>query len=133
MMDFAKGLIVLAIGLEMFCGVLFGAVGIYQPFKVWQATYTVKRERLMGEAQFARAEENRKILVEQARAEKDSAQLRAEAIGIVGQATKDFPEYRQQEFIGAFAEAVQNGSIDQIIYVATEAGIPITEAGKRKD
>jgi len=133
MMDFAKGLIVLAIGLAMFCGVLFGAVGIYQPFKVWQATYTVKRERLMGEAQFARAEENRKILVEQARAEKDSAQLRAEAIGIVGQATKDFPEYRQQEFIGAFAEAVQNGSIDQIIYVATEAGIPITEAGKRKD
>lgn len=49
----------------------------------------------------------------------------------MGQAAKDFPEYRQQEFIGAFAEAMKDGKIQQIIYVPTEAGIPITEAGRR--
>ena len=132
MKDFGYALMAFAIGFAMLVGVVGGSIAAYQPFKVWVATYTVKKERLAGEAQFARAEENRKILVEQARAEKDAASLRAEAISIVGQATKDFPEYRQQEFIGAFAEAVQSGQIDQIIYVATEAGIPITEAGRMK-
>ncbi len=31
--------------------------------------------------------------------------------------------------MGAFAEALQSEKIDQIIYVPTEANIPITEAG----
>ena len=132
MKDFGYAMMVFAIGAAMLISVLFGGVAAYQPFKVWKATYTVQKERLMGEAQFARAEENRTILVEQARAERDSATLKAEAIEIVGQAAKDFPEYRQQEFIAAFGEALQSGEIDQIIYVATEAGIPITEAGKRQ-
>ena len=41
-----------------------------------------------------------------------------------------YPEYRQQEFIGAFAEAIQSGQVEQIIYVPTEANIPIVEAGR---
>lgn len=130
MKDFGIAMIVFSIGVFTLVGVIGGSVAAYQPFKVWVATYTVKKERLAGEAQFARAEENRKILVEQARAERDAAGLRAEAIAIVGQAAKDFPEYRQQEFIGAFSEAIQSESINQIIYVATESGIPITEAGR---
>jgi regulator of protease activity HflC (stomatin/prohibitin superfamily) len=72
------------------------------------------------------------VLVTQAQAEKDAAVLRAEAIQIVGQAAKDFPEYRQQEFIGSFADALREGKIQQIIYVPTEANIPIIEAGKRQ-
>ena len=90
--------------------------------------YNVYSSRLSGEAALAHAESTKKVLVTQAQAEKDSAQLRADAIKIVGQAAKDFPEYRQQEFIGAFAEAMQNGKIDKIIYVPTEANIPIIEA-----
>ena len=93
------------------------------PYAVWE-------QRLTGEAELRRAEENRKILVEQARAERDSAALRAEAIGIVGQAAKDFPEYRYQEFLGAFGEALQSDKVEQIIFVPTEANIPVTEAGR---
>jgi hypothetical protein len=37
------------------------------------------------------------------------------------QAAQDFPEYRTQEFIGAFAEALKEGKIAQIMYVPTEA------------
>jgi len=92
--------------------------------------YSVYQQRLHGEAELARANANREILVAQARAEKESAALRADAIKIVGQAAKDFPEYRQQEFIGAFAEAMKDGRINQIIYVPTEANIPITEANR---
>lgn len=94
--------------------------------------YAVYEQRLKGQAELARAEQNRQILVSQAHAEREAATQRAEAIKIMGAAAKDFPEYRQQEFIGAFAEAVKEGKISQIIYVPTEANIPITEAGRHR-
>ena len=96
-----------------------------------------------GMAELRQAQQNRQILVEQAEAqrqvailraeaEKEAASLRAAAIEVVGQAAQDFPEYRNQEFIGAFAEALQEGKIGQIIYVPTEANIPILEAGRAR-
>lgn len=93
--------------------------------------YNVYSNRLEGEANLAKADSQKRILVTQAQAEKDAAVLRADAIKIVGQAAKDFPEYRQQEFIGSFADALHEGKINQIIYVPTEANIPIIEASKR--
>ena len=92
--------------------------------------YNVYTQRLQGEAALSKAEGQRQILVTQAHAEREAAALRAEAIKIVGQAAKDFPEYRQQEFIGAFAEALKDGHVAQIIYVPTEANIPIIEPGR---
>jgi regulator of protease activity HflC (stomatin/prohibitin superfamily) len=133
MNSFTEGLVGITLGILFFAGVTYGAVAAYQPFKVWVAGYDVKKQRLVGEAEFARAEQNRMILVEQARAEMEAAQLRADAIAIVGQATQDFPEYRQQEFIGALGDALRNGNITQIMYLPTEAGIPITEAARLRN
>ena len=124
------GLVVLSLGLAVAMGVTGLAVMGWQQVRVYTAEYTVKTEKLIGEAEFVRAEQNRRILVEQARAEKDAALLRAEAIEIVGQAAKDYPEYRMQEFLGAFGEALQSDNIDKIIFVPTEANIPVTEAGR---
>jgi regulator of protease activity HflC (stomatin/prohibitin superfamily) len=92
--------------------------------------YGVWKAGLTGKAALMRAEQEKQIQIEQAKAELESAKLRAQAIEIVGQASKDFPEYRTQEFIGAFGEAVKSGAINQIIYVPTEANIPIVEAGR---
>lgn len=83
-----------------------------------------------GRAKLAEASQVRMIQVEQARGEVEAAKLRAEAIKTVGLAAQQFPEYRNQEFIGAFGEALREGKISQIIYVPTEANIPILEAGK---
>lgn len=94
--------------------------------------YNVYSQEMEGAAQLAKADQSRQILVTQAKAEKESAQLRADAIKIVGGAAKEFPEYRQQEFIGAFADALKEGKMSQIIYVPTEANIPITEATRTK-
>jgi regulator of protease activity HflC (stomatin/prohibitin superfamily) len=105
---------------------IFIVVGMFFGFPVWN----VWRAGLSGEAELKRAEQTRMIQIQQAKGEKESAQLRADAIAIVGKAAKDFPEYRQQEFIGAFAEALHSGKISQIIYVPTEASIPIIEAGR---
>lgn len=92
--------------------------------------YSAWCRNIAGEAELKYAESTKKIAIETAKAEKEVALLRAEAIKIVGQASKDFPEYRQQEFIGAFGEALKEGNVSQIIYVPTEANIPIIEAGK---
>ena len=90
--------------------------------------YNVWQQGLSGKAALERAEQTRKVLIVQAQAEKEAAKERAEAIKIVGQAAKDYPEYRLQEFIGAFGEALHQGKISQIIYVPTEGNIPIVEA-----
>lgn len=97
---------------------------IVPPYKAWAAE---KR----GEGMMRYAAMERNAMISQAEAERDSARLRSEAIEIVGEASQKYPEYRQQEFIGAFAKCLENGCANQIIYVPTEANIPIIEAGKR--
>lgn len=92
--------------------------------------WNVWRAGLQGEALKMKAEQTKQILVTQAQAELDAASLRAQAIEKIGAMSQKYPEYRQQEFIGAFAEALQEGNIHQIIYVPTEAGIPIIEASR---
>lgn len=92
--------------------------------------WSVWQQNMKGKAKLAKATQERQILVQQAKAEKEAAVEFAEAIEIVGEMAKKYPEYRNQQFIMAFAEALQEGNIDQIMYVATEAGIPITEAGR---
>lgn len=112
-------------------GVVVVIVALIAGAMAGMPTYNVYSAKMEGEASLARAQSVKQTLVTQAQAEKDAAVLRAQAIAIVGQAAKDFPEYRQQEFIGAFADAMNNGRIQQIIYVPTEANIPITQAGHR--
>lgn len=90
--------------------------------------YNVYVQHMHGTAALQRAEQEKRIQIEQAKGEVESAKLRAEAIELVGKAAKEYPEYRTQEFIGAFAHAMENGKIEKIIYVPTEANIPIIEA-----
>lgn len=117
-------------------------IGLIAMGLLWSPLVGPWSQERRGMADLREAQQNRQILIEQAEAqrqvavlkaqgEKDAAELQAEAIGIVGKAAKDFPEYRQQEFIGAFADAMKAGTVGQIIYVPTEANIPILEAGRR--
>ncbi|TJZ53280.1 hypothetical protein FAZ15_18160 [Sphingobacterium olei] len=104
--------------------IIFGLMFGLPQYSVWQ-------QEMAGKARLAEATQSRQILIEQARAEKEAALLQAEAIKIMGEAAQKYPEYRKQEFIGAFGEALKQGKINQIIYVPTEANIPVLEAGKR--
>jgi len=87
--------------------------------------YKVYNKTMSGKAELMRQEQTRQIVIEQAKAEKEASKLRADAIAIVGKAAQQYPEYRLQEFMGAFAEALQSETINQIIYVPTEANIPL--------
>lgn len=108
--------------------VVIGLILIWMLVKPY---YRVWSQEMRGKAALAEAKQSKMIQTEQARAELESAQLRAQAVKIMGQAAKDYPEYREQEFIGAFGEALREGNISQIIYVPTESSLPILEAGKR--
>ncbi|MGJ1269490.1 hypothetical protein ACR78F_18755 [Sphingobacterium spiritivorum] len=116
-----QSLVLLAVvAIVVIVGLMFGL----PKYSVWQ-------QEMAGKARLAEATQSRQILIEQARAEKEAAALQAEAIKIMGEAAQKYPEYRKQEFIGAFGEALKAGTISQIIYVPTEANIPLLEAGKR--
>ena len=93
--------------------------------------YNVWQKGLEGEANLKKAEQEKLIQITQAKAELESSQYRAKAIETIGEMAKKFPEYRQQEFIGAFAEALKEGTIQQIIYVPTETNIPILENSRQ--
>jgi len=119
--------------MQTFVGISVGTLVLFILVAVGMVgcpTYNVYLAKMQGEAIQAQANGAKQALVAQAQAEKEAAQLRAEAINIVGKASKEYPEYRQQEFIGAFAEALKDGKVNQIIYVPTEASIPIIEPGR---
>ena len=105
-------------------GISFATSISYRYYHVWSM-------EMRGKALLAEAAQTRQILIETAKAEKEAAVERAEAIKIIGDIAKKYPEYRNQEYIMAFGEALKEGRIHQIIYVPTEANIPILEAGKR--
>ena len=118
--DATAGMILTLVVLGVLAALFFGL----PMWNVWRAG-------LSGEAALNRAEQTKQIMIETAKAEKLAAIERAEAISIMGEAAKQFPEYRQQEFMQAFGEALREGNISQVIYVPTEANVPILEAGKR--
>lgn len=90
-----------------------------------------------GKAQLAEAEQNRQIAVQEAQALKDSASLKAEAEviraegvakanAIIADGLNGHEEYLRYLWI----QGLENNP-QAVIYIPTEAGLPIMEAGKR--
>jgi hypothetical protein len=120
------GLVVSTIAIIAVLVVLFFGWPIYS---VWQ-------QRLAGEAELARAEQNRQIRINEAMAEQEAAKFEAQA------------EITRAEGVAASNKIVADGlggpegylrylyirtvgaQGNQIIYLPTEAGIPVLEAGR---
>ncbi|NIP54121.1 MAG: hypothetical protein GWN00_01485 [Aliifodinibius sp.] len=107
------------------CGVV-GVMLVILALYVWP-TYRVWQKELAGKARLKEAEYTKQIMVEQAKAERDAAELQAAAIAIVGEAAQAYPEYQYQQFLTAFGTALENGDIKQVVYIPTEAGILLVE------
>ncbi len=101
------------------------------PYNVWQ-------QGLTGQAELKRAEQNRQILINEAKAKEESAthwanaeieraKGAAEANRIVSNSLGGPEGYLRWLYIEKLGE-ITNG---QIIYIPTEAAMPILEAGKR--
>ena len=124
--DIFKGLFIGAVFLALIAGGFIGC-----------PHYTVYQQRLAGEAELERSKMNRQIIIEEADAKKaaasaladaEIAQARgvAEANRIIGESLKDNDGYLRYLWI----KGLQDGS-SEVIYVPTEAQLPILEAGKR--
>ena len=99
--------------------------------------YSVWSAQMQGEAEYAQAEQNRRITVLEAEAKLDAAKSLAaaeverakgvaQANEIIGRSLKDNEAYLRWQWI----QNLENGN-NSVIYVPTEAGLPILEAGKR--
>lgn len=113
-------------GLILILAVLFG-----------YPQYEVYRQSLKGEAELARATQNRQIRIQEAMAKKEAASLEAQAEierakgvaqanKIIGDSLKGNEAYLRYLWI----QGLQEGATPQVIYVPTEAGLPILEAGR---
>lgn len=112
-------------------GVLIGLVAGYQKFKVYVAEQS-------GKAELAQAEQNRQIKVKEAQATKDSATLLADAEVLRAQGVANANKIIADGLGGPegylrylYIDMLRDQAGKEIIYVPTEAGLPILEAGKR--
>lgn len=116
--------------------VVVGVGGVYSYPKI-----IIKLREAEGQAQLAQATANRRIQVEEATAARDSAVMLAEAevsrAKGVAEANRIVAEglggpegYLRYLYIEGLKQAQNAGA--QIIYVPTEAGLPILEAGRLK-
>lgn len=97
--------------------------------------YKVYEQSLHGHAVLAEAESSRQVAIQEAHAKLESAKLLAqaeverakgvaEANKIIGQSLKDNDVYLRYLWI----QSLENGTAPTIVYVPTEAGLPILEA-----
>lgn len=100
--------------------------------------YNVYSAEQEGKAALAKANQNREIAVREAQAKMDAAHLlaqaevaRAEGVAkankIIGDSLKENEAYLRWLWI----EGMKENQHSQVIYVPTEANLPILEAGKR--
>lgn len=119
-------------------GWIYRVIAIVIPFTLlcmWGCpNYSVYQQNLEGEAELARATQNRQIKIQEAAATKESAKDLAEAEviraggvaranEIIGVSLKNNESYLRYLWISNV-----DNTANQVIYIPTEAGIPILEA-----
>ena len=100
--------------------------------------YNVYQQQKAGEAKLKEAESSRQVVIQEARAKRESAQMLADADTIrahgvaranqiIGASLKDTKEYLHWLWIDNIEK-----NPNAVIYIPTEANLPILEAGKER-
>jgi len=103
--------------------------------------YNIYAQRLLGEAELAKAESSKKVIVQTAQARLDAAKLDAErevarteglakANKIIADGLGGSAGYLRWKYIEMVEETASSPG-KTVIYVPTEAGLPVLEAGRR--
>lgn len=127
--DIYLGRIATVVGIVIVC-IVASVMGGCPQYNVWQ-------QRLQGEAALARATQDRQIAVQEANAKKEAAvdlaaaeveraKGVAQANKIIGDSLHNNEDYLRYLFVNNLAETK-----DQVIYVPTEAQLPILEATRK--
>lgn len=117
--------------------ILIGVLVFVAAVAYFIPTYRVWQQNKEGEAELARAEQNRQIAIQEAKAKEESAKslanaeiIRAEGIAkanqIIGDSLKNNDAYIHYLWVEALRE-----TNNAVVYIPTESGIPITEAHRQ--
>lgn len=121
--------IIVVLIITLIVGFIGGILWLGPVYRVW-------RMEMNGKASLAEAQWSKKIAIEEALAKKDSAQhladaeiVRAEGVAkankIIGESLQNNEAYLRYLWV----QGLQDGKSD-VIYVPTEANLPILEAGR---
>lgn len=113
-------------------GLSLTSCSMYPPYSIWE-------QEMYGKAELAKAQSTRQIAVAEAKAKEESAHLLAqaevirakgvaEANTIIGDSLKNNEAYLRYLWIEGLKEDAKEGT--RVVYIPTEAGLPILEAGK---
>ncbi len=124
----SAGFITWIVGIGSVIAVVFGAIWGWNSIRVWTAETS-------GRAKFAEARFSKQVQLEEAKANLESQKLNsqaeverargaAEAIGIEsGKLTENYIRY-------LWVQQPNNLNDKTVIYISTEAGLPVLEAGR---
>lgn len=118
--------------------IIFISMVLFSSFFLLFPIYSVWEQRLVGEAELARADSNRKIAILEAQAKQESAKSLAEAEiirargvaeanKIIGSSLDQNESYLRYLWIQSL-----NSNGKEVIYVPTEANLPILESQRLK-
>jgi regulator of protease activity HflC (stomatin/prohibitin superfamily) len=117
------GLVTLSlIGIAVILGLMFG-VPLYN---VWQ-------QEMSGRAELAKAEQNRQIKIEEAKANLEAEKLNAQAEIERAKGAAEAIRIENGSLTTTYIQYLwvrQQNNIDKVVYIPTEANLPILEAKK---
>ena len=121
----------IAVVIVLLVGGIGGCCWVQPQYNVWQ-------QEKEGQAAYAKAESTRKITVLEAQAKLDSAKMladaevaRAKGVAQANEIIGNSLQHNELYLHYLWIQNLHDGKND-VIYVPTEAGIPIMEAGKRR-
>ena len=102
-------------------------------YNVWRSKIAIETAQNNGKAAMAEAEENRKIAIEEGKADLEVQKLKSQSEVIRAQGMAEAIEIENGKLTPLYIHYLWVRNIDKMdgekIYIPTEAGLPILEAG----
>lgn len=125
---FLTTVFVVVVMLGIIIGLMFGV----PKYNVWRTKIAIESAQNMGKAEMARAEQNRMIQIEEAKANLESQKLNSLAEIERAKGMAQAIEIENGKLTTKYIQYLWVRNIDKMdgdkVYIATEAGLPILEA-----
>ena len=113
-------------------GVIVGCMFGVPKYNVWRSSVAIQKAENWGKAEMAEAEENRKILIEEAKANLEAQKLNSQAEVERAKGMAEAIEIENGKLTAMYIHYLWVRNIDKMdgdkIYIPTEANMPILEA-----
>ena len=130
MSDFKWFLSIATLVIAIVLGLMFGL----PKYNVWRSQIAIEKAQNYGKAEMAQAEQNRMILIEEAKANLEAQKLNSESEVERAKGMARAIEIENGKLTEQYIHYLWVRNIDKMdgekIYIPTEANLPILEAGK---